>query len=117
GRHLAVAEVLVHEGQAVNQYNSKGTTPFSLACRLGDEQMMSLFLSAGADITLHEHHQDAGRPAKLPLELTVESGRLPCVELLVGDGVSSSAGAAALLIATSRGADLIVRQLIHSGAP
>lgn len=77
-----VVELFKKKGADLNFKNSFEETPLHLACLQGDERFVRILINSGAEPNLWDMK---GRTA---LHCAVRCNRIPCVQILIGFGVS-----------------------------
>ncbi|KAL6411548.1 ankyrin repeat protein [Ilyonectria robusta] len=116
-----VAHLLLGRGATVNipaSRNLAGMTPVQEAARLGDFELVSLFVDNGADLNAAPYHR-GGRTA---VQAAAESGEPELVIFLINSGAAINADAAAydgltcLQAAASTGNLVLVDKLLQWGA-
>jgi len=104
--HLELVRQLIEGGAAVDLLAHDGTTAMMLASANGFTEVVRALLLRGADVT-------AARGGVTARQLALERGHSDVVTLLDQAGVLG----ARLLQAASEGHDMVVRQLLATGAP
>ncbi|KAK6822414.1 ankyrin repeat and SAM domain containing protein 6 [Apiospora arundinis] len=130
---IATAKVLLerHAGDIINHYNAKGIMPLTAAAKLGNWSLVKLLLAHGADYDFEDYLR------RTPLSYASDAGHPSIVELLLIEGAGCQYGATltggdtppyasiekwthydytALMVASARGYEPIVRRLLDCGA-
>src|SRR5579884_346698 len=100
--NVAQARELLERGAPVNGIGSLGGTPLHDAVWSGDEEMVALLLSFGADV--NAKHVEAG---STPLHYAIITNHVKIAEMLIAKGADVKArykaGSTALHLAANRG--------------
>ncbi|KAJ3289853.1 hypothetical protein HDU79_003703, partial [Rhizoclosmatium sp. JEL0117] len=107
--HKSILILLLESGATPNKYLQNNTSPLEIACRLGQVDMVRLFIKYNADLNIR-------RGDRTPIAAACENGHLDVLELLLEHGANlSDAGHIGMCFALNKGFNNIVRELIRNG--
>jgi len=90
-KNIEAAEFLVSKGAEVNVKNYRGETPLHTAVERGNNDVVKLFISIGADVNAKIDDRDVAGRGYTPLHFAAEKGNIEAVKILVSNGADVNA--------------------------